>query len=363
MRIGIFDPYLDTLSGGEKYILSAALCYAKNNQVDIFWDDETILEKAKRKLQIDLTGIGIKRNIFSSKYSSAKRLLTTKKYDLLLILSDGSIPATLAKKTFLHFQFPVEWVRGGDLKTKIKLLKIDRVICNSEYTKKFIDRKFKVDSEVIYPPCVSLNELADFSERDIYKKKENSILTVGRYSKLSDGSSVKKLEVMISAFKKMIDGGLKNWEFVCVVSYLPDNADKVHELETQLADYPIKILKNIDHDNLNDLYCRSKIYWHAAGFGEDLKINPELAEHFGITTVEAMSHKVVPVVIARGGQTEIVDDGINGFLWEDESELLERTKKLMIDSALLEQMAGLGIKKAKEYTLDNFCLILNKLIE
>ena len=40
MRIGIYDPYLDTLSGGEKYMLSAASCLAKEHKVFIFWDKD-----------------------------------------------------------------------------------------------------------------------------------------------------------------------------------------------------------------------------------------------------------------------------------------------------------------------------------
>ena len=44
MRIGIYDPYLDSLSGGEKYMLCAAAYLADEHEVLIFWNDETILE-------------------------------------------------------------------------------------------------------------------------------------------------------------------------------------------------------------------------------------------------------------------------------------------------------------------------------
>ena len=58
-------------------------------------------------------------------------------------------------------------------------------------------------------------------------------------------------------------------------------------------------------DILNE-YKLAKIYWHASGFGEDLETHPEKAEHFGITTVEAMINGLVPIVIDAGGQKEIV---------------------------------------------------------
>ena len=124
MRIGLYDPYLDTLSGGEKYMLTMAACLSEDNETSVFWDDASILQKAHNKLNIDLSKVKIEQNIFSPKISLFKRLLLTKKYDCLIILSDGSIPLALAKKTILHFQFPVEWIKGDDYKTKIKLSRI-----------------------------------------------------------------------------------------------------------------------------------------------------------------------------------------------------------------------------------------------
>ena len=57
---------------------------------------------------------------------------------------------------------------------------------------------------------------------------------------------------------------------------------------------------------------RGDFFWHGAGLGEQ---NPVLLEHFGLVTVEAMAAGCVPVVVASGGQTEIVQHGVNGYLW------------------------------------------------
>ena len=361
MRIGIYDPYLDTLSGGEKYMLTAAACLSEKNDVTIFWDDPSITGSAHKKLQIDLTRVTVKPNIFSSKVPFSNRLFETKNYDLLLILSDGSLPITLAKKTILHFQFPVEWVNADDLITKIKFLKINKIICNSQFTKNFIDKKFHTNSKILYPPCIFANDLKKISTEK--EEKKNIILTVGRYSPLSEGNSIKKIELMIKVFKKMVDNGLKNWKFIAVVSFLKENEKYLEKLEDEIKSYPIKIIKNSGFDELEKLYRQSKIYWHAAGFGENLEKNPERAEHFGITTVEAMAHKVVPVVIEKGGQPEIVDDNINGFLWETEEELIQRTKRLIIDERLREQMANLAHQKSRQFTVEKFCEELQKIIK
>jgi glycosyltransferase involved in cell wall biosynthesis len=360
MRIGLYDPYLDTLSGGEKYILTMAACLSKNHETSILWDDPSILKKAYDKLRIDLSRVKIEQNIFSPKISLYKRLILSKKYDYLIILSDGSIPITLAKKTILHFQFPVEWVKKGDIKTKIKLSKINSVICNSIYTKKFIDKKFNINSTVLYPPTITEENISKLEKEK--QDKKNIILTVGRYSLLPDGSSIKKQEKLLEIFKQMVDDGLKNWQFYLILSYLPENEKYISDLEAKAKNYPIKIIKNISYNELTKLYSQTKIYWHAAGFQENLEKYPERAEHFGITTVEAMAQKAVPVVINKGGQKEIVEDNINGFLWETEDELKQKTKRLMIDKKLREQMANLAVKKAKEFTTEKFCAQLHDVI-
>ncbi len=370
MRIGIYDPYLNSLSGGEKYMLTAAACLSYKYKATIFWDDPKVLEMAQRKLRIDLSKTIVKPNIFSSKVSVVSRLLETAKYDRLIFLSDGSIPLTLAKKTILHFQFPVEWVKVDDIRTKIKLLKISSIICNSIFTKKFIDKKFNINSKVLYPPCVNSDDIDKFSMQIKFNEKKNIILTVGRYSPLParpaggpKGGSIKKQEEMIKVFQKMVDNGLNNWKLYVAISFLKENEKYLEEVEKTIKNYPIKIIKNSNFSELEKLYSDAKIYWHAAGFGEDLEKHPERAEHFGITTVEAMAHKVIPVVYARGGQPEIVDNNINGFLWETEQELMQKTKKIITDNLLMEQMGNLGLKKARLYTSERFCEELQKIIK
>ncbi len=360
MKIGIYNPYLDTMSGGEKYMLTAASYLSAKNDVTLFWDDPKILDKAQKKLNIDLKKVSVKPNIFYLKTSVLSKLLQTVNYDRLIILSDGSIPLTLAKKTFLHFQYPVEWV-GLDLKTKLKLMKIDRIICNSFFTKKFIDKKFGLESIVLYPPCIRESEVDEILKSKIEKEKKNILLTVGRYA-AANGSSIKKQEIMIKVFKQMVDKGLRNSEFIIATSFLQENERSIQEIEASVRKYPIKIVKNASYEELKKLYSDAKIYWHATGFGEDIEKYPERAEHFGITTVEAMAHKTVPIVYAAGGQAEIVDDGVNGFLWQTEEELAQKTKKLMLDEKLRIEIGNLGFKKAQLFTTEKFCEQLEEII-
>ena len=352
MKIGIYDPYLDSLSGGEKYMLTAASCLSQKHDVYIFWDDSKIIREIKKKFDIDLSKVKFITNIFTSNFSTGKRFLRSKKFDAILFLSDGSFPV-LGCQLYVHFQFPVEWVNAKQILTRLKIKRIKRIICNSKFTKQYIDKKFAINSIVIYPP------VDDF---DIKKaQKENIILNVGRYGEFQNATSFKKQEFMIEAFKRMLKKGLQNWKLVMVISFTKKDLSNVRKLKKQIKGYPIEILENINLNELKKAYKEAKIYWHAAGFGENLKLNPERAEHFGITTVEAMKNGVVPVVINSGGQTEIITDKIDGFLWDRESEFISLTQKLIADEELLGQMSKQAIKNSGRFSKKEFCRQINEI--
>jgi len=59
--------------------------------------------------------------------------------------------------------------------------------------------------------------------------------------------------------------------------------------------------------------------------------DPAAQEHFGMTTAEAMGYGAVPVAIGSGGQPEVVDDGVDGFLWRDVDQLKAKTRALVDD--------------------------------
>ncbi len=351
MKIGIYDPYLDTLSGGEKYMLSMASCLSKDNDVYIFWnDEEDIRKRAKSKLGIDLENVKFLDNIFSAKTSFVNRFRASRKFDKIIYLSDGSIPV-LGCSLFVHFQFPVEYVRNT-YKNRFKIKRAEAVICNSFFTKVFIDKKFGINSVVLYPPASSFSS----------SKKENIILHVGRLGLDSNGVNFKKQDVMIDVFKKMIDSGLKNWKFLLIIGTKIEDSEKLSSLRELSKGYPIEILENVGQDALSEYYSKSKIYWHATGFGEDVEKYPEKAEHFGMSTVEAMSAGVVPVAINAGGQKEILREE-DGFLWDSLRQLEEYTLRLINSPELLLSMSKNSIQRSMFFTGDRFCKEIKEIIK
>lgn len=349
MRIGIYTPYLDTLGGGEKYILYAAQCLSKEHEVSVFWDGPDLLTSAERKFNLDLSRVQLTKNIFSKEVGLKDRFMMSRRFDKILFLSDGSIPI-VSSKLYVHFQFPVEWVKIRSLTDKLKVKRISKVICNSNFTKSYIDKKINVKSDVLYPPC--------FVETQV-SKKENIILNVGRLAFLESGESFKKQEFLIKAFEKMSKEGLDNWKLVLVVNINSRDREKAKHILSK-ASSKIEIIENPGFTDLIKIYSKSKIYWHASGYSEDLDKYPERAEHFGISTVEAMAQGSIPVVINKGGQKEIVDEGKNGFLWESEEELIQKTMDVISGKVDMENLSRSAISKSQMFSEDEFC---NKLTE
>lgn len=363
MRIGVFDPYLDDLGGGEKYMLTIAECLSTDNDVVVFWDNKGDLDIVLQRFNIDLSRVKVVPNIFSSKFGFLKRLLESRKFDIIFVLSDGSIPLVLSKKLLLHFQQPIPTARKDGLKNLIKKSRITGLFCNSYFSKSFIDKQLGVKSIVVYPP-VSLKPKK--------VKKQNIILHVGRFRARDirttvDGVSMpvgdyKKQPVMVEVFKKM-SSKIPNWKFVIATGVKPEDQGEFSKMRKLAKDFPVEFLVNKSNDELWDLYSKAKIYWHASGFGEDLEKHPEFAEHFGISTVEAMGGGAVPVVFNAGGQKEIVEDNINGFLWNTLSELEEKTLYLAEEEKILEKMSQEAVARAKNFEGKRFCEEIRKMVE
>ena len=345
MKIAIYSPYLDTLGGGERYILTIAEHLSKNNEVIIFWDGIDINNQAKERLNIDLSKVTFKKNVFIAN-NLIEKYKNLKDFDVCFVVSDGSIPMGFSKKNILHFQVPFKTT--PNLKNTIKLLTWKKIIVNSNFTKKIIDKSYGVSTTVLYPPVDILNL------RPLEKK--NIILSVGRFfSPLHD----KKQNILIKSFKKM---NLKAWKLVLAGGVDKTSEEKIKELQKSVDTYPIEILPNVSYSVIKKLYGEAKIYWHGAGFGEDEKKDPEKAEHFGISTVEAMASGAVPVVVPYGGQREIVDEGKNGLYFYTEDELIDKTLELINNQNLLDNLSKNALEKSKSYSKENFCRHLDEII-
>ena len=348
MNLGFYSPYLDTFGGGERYMLSLASHFSKDNLVDIFWDDPKLKPPLARFLKIELGKTHFVPNIFLE--GAGRRIFKTLGYNCLFILSDGSIPITLASKNILHFQVPFVF-KKPDFKTKLKLKKYKYIICNSHFTKSFIDKSFEVSSRVIYPPV----DIASI----IPGTKEKIILSVGRFS--TNQLHPKKQEILIEVFKELSKKA-PGWKIILVGQVKKADEKYFNSLKKSSRGYGIKIMGNLSFGKLRQLYSQAAIYWHSTGFGEDENKNPEKMEHFGISTVEASAAGAVPVVIGLGGQKEIINDKKNGLLWHTKAQLFESTLSLINDPAKLQFLSKAAVANSKRFDQNVFFKEYEKII-
>lgn len=342
MKAAIYNPYLDTLGGGERYTLAFASTLVKlGYSVDIQWSDKSIFEKFKDRFGISLDG-----------FTFVEDIKRGDGYDICFWVSDGSIPTLRARQNILHFQIPFTKVDGRSLLNKMKLFRIDKIVCNSEFTKGFIDQEYGVNSSVLYPPVDTKN----FKP----KRKKNTIVYVGRFSNLTQ---VKGHDILIKAFKELLEKTSEEWELQLIGGADVGSDEYLSQLKNQSEDLPVKILEGIPFSKLTDLVGEAKIFWSAAGFGVDELINPQKVEHFGITVVEAMAASCVPIIINKGGYSEIVRHERDGYLWMTIEGLLDYTLEVSKNYKLWKSLSLEAKLRSQKFSYENFEKEIRQILE
>jgi glycosyltransferase involved in cell wall biosynthesis len=220
------------------------------------------------------------------------------------------------------------------------------IVHNSLYTASWIEKRWSLHPHKhIYPPV-------DMEPAAFPLKKENIILSVSRFDV---GGNKQQLE-MIKVFQEMAKNQpreLAGWKFVLVGGSPPANSylERVQDRLRQSSAAGVELKVNITASELKSVYQRAKLFWHSCGLGQ---IDPAKVEHFGMTVAEAMQNGCVPVVFRGGGQTEIVEDGLSGFLFTSGQELIDKTLGLLRNPARLEEMSGRAHKRGRAFRRDVF---------
>jgi len=333
MKAAIYSPYLDTLGGGERYVLSVARALIETGwNVDIESSDQNLGQKVKKRFGFDL----VKANFVES-------VQRGNGYDLCFWLSDGSVPTLFARCNVLHFQRPFSGVDGKSLLNRMKFFRINSVVVNSVFTKKWIDTEYPKKSIVVYPP-VDIDKLKA-------GRKENMLLYVGRFSQLEQS---KGQDVLVKNFINLIEAGLRGWKLVLAGASNVGRTGFVDSLIKESVNYPITIIENAAFREIVKLYSKAKIFWSAAGYGVDEKSTPEKMEHFGISVVEAMASGAVPIIYDGGGHGEIIETGKTGYTWRKEKELLTTTLELTENKKRLGELAMYSIEASQKYSYERF---------
>jgi glycosyltransferase involved in cell wall biosynthesis len=183
-------------------------------------------------------------------------------------------------------------------------------------------------------------------------EKENIILSVARFE---EGGTKKQLE-LAAAFVKLrrqapeVSG---SWKLVLAGGSNPDNPylSRLEEFLAGVDAEDIEVKTNVSEEELKGLYRKSKIFWHLCGLNQD---DPARVEHFGMTIVESLQNRLVPIVFDGGGQREIVEQGVSGYRVVSPNGLIRRTLELMKDPKKLNALSEGAYKRSRHFTMEAF---------
>jgi glycosyltransferase involved in cell wall biosynthesis len=389
MKICLYSPYIPKhFGGGELYLLQVAQSLLKDHEVflaisEFEWQSKLELEaklqadldlktetdlktysKSKTDLnsvtvdkvldsyqsffKINLSGLKIITTPIGSSQSWWKKWLWTRQWDVFYYLTDGSIFPSFAKNSILHIQVPLR-ISKKSFWEKFKLSFWNVINTNSSFTKNFVSKTWPIPVDCVHSPYVELpKSVANCS----VNSKEKSILNVGRFFKQLHS---KRQDVIIETFKKLVKEhpqSLKDWKLVLVGGVEDESYSK--SLTKLSLGYPIEFYHNTTRDELLDWYCRASVYWHATGYGVDDNLYPEKVEHFGITTIEAMTAGCVPIVIKAGGQIELLGRELESWLWTTQEQWLKLTLQIIDNQQLRVKTAKMARERALNFSRFNF---------
>jgi glycosyltransferase involved in cell wall biosynthesis len=231
----------------------------------------------------------------------------------------------------------------------------DVITANSAFTADWIRQLWRRPAEVVYSACEDMGPPAP---------KERMIVHTGRFVP-EDRNDYKHQGTLIEAFRGMPRLHREGWELHLTGTLLSDadSLNSFRRLKEAARGLPVCLHPSVGFEELRGLYRRACIYWHATGYGQSAEKHPGKQEHFGITTVEAMSAGAVPVVINSGGQRESVVHGFCGFLWNDLDELKRYTCQLADDPALLEALSRNALARSARFSRAAFADRVEALVE
>lgn len=363
-KIFIYSPYWSTFGGGEKYILAIGELLAREarNEVTLLSTCRSVDKARLEKFSgLDLSGIS-----FTGLNARRDIRPTVGRADCFVFQSNVREIASDARSKVQIVQIPYARITPASMLNKfargnvkeslkdilrLRLLGYARkessaVLTYSKFVHDILLENHAIENKVLPPPIHDCF-------RPGYQRK-NIILSVGR---LFQGLyNNKRYDVMTGAFRKMCDLGLRGWEYHIVGSAAddPESRAMIGRLREANNRYDVHFHLNEPFDAMIGLYNEATVFWHGAGYGVDETKNPENVEHFGMTTVEAMSAGCIPVVVDRGGQKEIVTDGVNGFLWDSVEELIARTSRVMEGEIDRDKLRSEARKRYGDYSYQAF---------
>lgn len=341
-KVGLYDPFLDTLGGGELHVLSILqVLDSLGYEVSIFWDTDLAKQIQKKFSLRFLNGIKFMPNVFKAKVSILEKLKTLSGFSLFIYVTDGSYFFSSAKHNYVFCMVPDKNLYSMTPLNRLKTHNYS-FITNSVFTHKWLE-SWEIPNAYLYP------YVNDQLIKSHQQKKENIILSVGRFfSHLHTKQHEKTIEMFNALQKK--DKRFLSYSLVLTGGLKAEDRPYFISIKKLAQKNPSIILKpDISYPDLMNYYEKARFYWHLTGYGIDEKNHPEKVEHLGITPLEAMAGGCITFCYQAGGPKEFISNGQNGFLFTNASELLQLTSSIQDDETKQKKIVNNAKKTVKKY--------------
>jgi glycosyltransferase involved in cell wall biosynthesis len=360
-RLGIYDNALHFIGGAQKY--GCTIASALKNDFDITLIANKPVEPAELENWYDLDLSGCEIRIIpipyfedqggTSEVVDAGAVDTSRDNPFDVISRESGRYDVFVNNCMLEMVYPLAntsvFICHFPEREKSRFFYVDRyseITYNSLYTAGWIEKRWNLKPHRhLYPPV-------DMNPPEFPKEKDNVILSVARF----DPGGIKQQLDMVKAFQKLADErpeAMTGWKFR-LAGGSPAGNPYLEQVESHLSQNPglnIDLQVNRPASDVKKIYETAKIFWNFSGFRQT---DPAKVEHFGMTVAEAMQNGCVPIIFRGGGQTEIVEDAVSGFLFSSEKELFERTMSLMKDPALLAAMGRRAYERGRMFRREVF---------
>ena len=268
---------------------------------------------AKFTLVLLPIGRGLESSVDISTIILAPTFFSKKDYDFLLCHDQlAGISGLIAGKkgipyfTFVHEPLFVAFPLGAMKISKYRILSkivgsiiysIEKkvlinsagIFFNSKKTENWVKTCFpsiKGKTKVIYPGCNPTERLPE--------EREEFILAVSRWD-------IAKYPTFILDLAERLDAN-----FVIAGAWTPQSLlnDFINEINNRRLDEKVKVLIDLSEKDVKSLFLRAKMYIHW------------IPEGFSMGVLEAMAHGLPVITTRRAGASEIITNGVDGFIVE-----------------------------------------------
>ncbi len=373
MNIALVHDYLREYGGAERVVEVLHEIWPEAPLYTAFIDRTSLGEHASRFDGWDIRTSWVQKNIFVKKYISPLRFLAPKiwssfdlsQYDVVLSSSGWFMCRGVAlnrekekvlSTKYLNLSTPLHisyihhpprnlygYATGSDLQ-KYALVRayatvvnfflrqydfraaqaVDLFIANSKETARRVEKFYRRDSTLIYPP-IDIPPTTDHRPRTYF-------LSVGRLT------WSKRIDLAIQACNDL------NLPLKIV------GVGKEDKFLRSIAGPTIEFAGGVSDEKLAELYAGAKALIFSA-----------LNEDFGMVPVEAMAHGTPVIGLAQGGVKETIVDGKTGFLFDSPDV---ESLKIAIHTFQKSKISAKNcIAQAKEFSKERFKRVIQEFVD